>query len=192
VHHGYLRADEQRIEYWRSRLATLPKGLKVGISWRGGKAIRKQLRRSAPLEQWNPILSLDGATFIDVQYGPSDDDRHHLFERHRLRLHHFSEIDALHDLDEFAALLSSLDLVISIDNSTVHLAGALDVPTWAILPYSIDWRWMIDRRDTPWYPSVRLFRQQQPGHWEEPLAEIQEQLNAKLSNCGERRCESLS
>ncbi|MEX0725078.1 MAG: tetratricopeptide repeat protein [Planctomycetaceae bacterium] len=177
---GYLRADERRVAHWRSRLAPLSDGMKIGVSWRGGKAFRKQLRRSAPLERWNQVLSLEGAAFIDVQYGPTDDDRRQLCDRHQLHLHHFPEIDPLRDLDEFAAMVASLDLVISIDNSTVHLAGALDVPTWAMLPYSTDWRWMIDRRTSPWYPSVQLFRQQKPGVWDEPLAEIHNTLRTKL------------
>ncbi len=180
MHQGYLQADAGRTQHWRTRLAALPIGRKIGISWRGGKAKRKQIRRSAPLNQWNHILSIPGAVFIDVQYGPTELDRQALLHEHQIQLQHFPEIDPLNNLDEFAALLSALDLVISIDNSTVHLAGALAVPTWAMLPYSTDWRWMLERSDTPWYPSVRLFRQQSPGSWAEPLAGIQSELESFL------------
>ena len=84
-------------------------------------------------------------------------------------------------MDNFAARVSELDLVISIDNSTVHMAGGLGVPVWTLLPYVPEWRWMLERRDTPWYPQMRLFRQPGPGDWGSVIDEVAECLHDMLS-----------
>ena len=84
-----------------------------------------------------------------------------------MTLHSWEDINPLSDLDNFAAQIAALDLVISVDNSTVHLAGALGIPVWVLLPFACEWRWMRNYEDTPWYPRVRLFRQKIAGNWEE-------------------------
>jgi ADP-heptose:LPS heptosyltransferase len=91
-------------------------------------------------------------------------------------------VDPITDLDGFAAQIAATDLVISIDNSTVHLAGALGKPVWTLLPYAPDWRWMLDRRDSPWYPSMRLFRQAAPGNWESMFDEVASELRELLAD----------
>ena len=85
-------------------------------------------------------------------------------------------VDNLSDLDGLASLIDACDLVISVDNSTVHLAGALGKPTWILLPYIPDWRWLLDREDSPWYPSVKLYRQSRYGAWGDVFARINTDL----------------
>jgi ADP-heptose:LPS heptosyltransferase len=120
---------------------------------------------------------MPGAKFVNLQYG---DVRNDLAEIHPLRIHHFDECNPLRDLDEFAALVASLDLVISVDNATVHFAGALGVPVWILLPWESDWRWMRDRVDSPWYRSATLYRQSRPGDWPGVFERVAEQIRLFL------------
>jgi tetratricopeptide (TPR) repeat protein len=155
----YLYADRQLAERWRRRLAMLDDNLKVGISWRGGTTTVRKNKRSIDLEHWMPILGIEGVTYVNLQYDKCADETSAMRREHGILLHDWGEIAPLEELEEFAALISSLDLVISVDNSTVHLSGALGVPTWALIPVQADWRWQLSRNDSPWYPSLRLFRQ---------------------------------
>ena len=102
---------------------------------------------------------------VDLQYGDSDMDRAQFEAETGVSVIRDKEIDALKDLDGFAAQVDAMDLIVSISNTTVHVAGALGVPAWVLLPNAPMWRWMIDRDDTPWYPLVRLFRQNKRGDW---------------------------
>jgi ADP-heptose:LPS heptosyltransferase len=96
------------------------------------------------------------------------------------------EVDQLADIDTFAAQVAAMDLVITIDNSTAHLAAALGVPTWLLLPYAPDWRWLLQRSDSPWYPGMRLFRQPQRGDWPSVLAQVQAALVQRLATLHSR------
>ena len=89
--------------------------------------------------------------------------------------------DELTDFGETAALMENLDLVVTVDTSMGHLAGALGKPAWILIPKAADWRWMLDREDSPWYPSVRLFRQQKPGAWDEPMGRLRAALREVLA-----------
>lgn len=166
VRRRYLAADPQLVRRWQRRLSEAGDGLKVGISWRGGgkPAIRK--RRSTDLEQWKPLFSLPGVQFVNLQYGDCDEELSAARERLDVEIHHWDDANPLKDLDGFAAQIAALDLVISIDNSTVHMAGALGVPVWVLLPFAPNWRWMLDRDDSLWYRTVRLFRQDEPQKWD--------------------------
>ena len=93
-----------------------------------------------------------------------------------LLLYQDEEIDSLRNLDDFAAQVSALDLVISTSNTTVHVAGALGKPVWTLLSYIPDWRWMLEREDTPWYPSMRLFRQREAGDWSGVFVQVRSAL----------------
>ncbi|MCH7782306.1 methyltransferase domain-containing protein [candidate division KSB1 bacterium] len=172
----FLVADKVRIAEWKARLATLGDGLKVGISWQGGNkpAIRKS--RSTTLDQWMPLLKMPGIDFVNLQYGDCTQELEELRNESDVTISHWEESDPLQDLDGFAAQISALDLVISIDNSTVHMAGALGVPVWTLLPVSPNWRWMLERDDSPWYPSMRLFRQTEPMEWESVFARVADEL----------------
>jgi ADP-heptose:LPS heptosyltransferase len=155
---------------------SLPDGLRVGISWKGGKDPRERKIRSIRLKQWEEILLLKGITFINLQYGASEEEITEVSESLYVKIYNWEDADPLKDLDYFAAQISALDLVISVDNVTVHMAGALGVPVWTLLPYSPNWRWMLDREDTPWYPSMRLFRQPAFGDWETVMTTVCQEL----------------
>ncbi len=164
---GYLKADGALVEHWSQRLSHLGSGLKIGISWRGGRQKYSQRARSIPLELFSPLLSLQGISFVNLQYGDCKEDLSTLPESLQTKIISFPEIDPLVDLENFFAVISTLDLVISVDNSTVHFAGALGIQTWLLLPSLGDWRWPVGGTDSRWYPSVRLIRQQyeERGDW---------------------------
>ncbi|MGD9536946.1 MAG: tetratricopeptide repeat protein [Alphaproteobacteria bacterium] len=162
---AYLKPDPARLAAWHERLAALGPGLKVGISWRGGKDALVRSRRSTPLAAWRTLLSVPGALFVNLQYGDCAAEIAQVRAETGIEVADWPEGDPLVDLDEFSAKLAALDLVVSVDNSTVHLAGALGRPTFALLSAAADWRWLSGRDDTPWYPSVRLFRQPESGDW---------------------------
>ena len=162
---SYLHPNAQLREKWQSRFAELGAGLKVGISWRGGNKKATRRVRSSTLDRWADLFAVEGVHFINLQYGDCRQEIEDAHESLGVRIHDWEDADPLKDMDNFAAQISALDLVISIDNSTVHMAGSLGIPTWVLLPTPPDWRWMLDREDTPWYPSLRLLRQPQPGEW---------------------------
>lgn len=167
----WLQADEEQSARWRSCFRDIEpplatgRRLRVGIAWQGGLEAEVRRRRSTRLRQWAPLLEQTDISFINLQHGEASSQfagQRECFGSHLLPL---DGPDPLQDLDGMAALISALDLVITIDNSTAHLAGALGVPTWLLLCTASDWRWMLDREDTPWYDSLRILRQSQPGDW---------------------------
>jgi tetratricopeptide (TPR) repeat protein len=164
---AFLQADPQLVEQWQRRFDKLPAGLKVGISWRGGKEADVRRKRSTQLEQWERVLGVRGVTFVNLQYGEVAEELQALRQRRPVTIHHWPAADPLQDLEGFAARIAALDLVVSVDNSTVHMAGALGVPVWTLLPFASDWRWFLERTESPWYQSMRLFRQRAAGNWEE-------------------------
>jgi hypothetical protein len=163
----YLVPNPTLQEKWTERFAELGDGLKVGISWRGGKQEISRRRRSTRLDQWEAVLSRPGVSFVNLQYGDCVEELEELYRTSGVQIHDWNDADPLVDLDGFAAQISALDLVISIDNATVHMAGALGVDVWTLLPFSPDWRWLLNRDDSPWYPSIRLFRQSRIGEWDD-------------------------
>jgi tetratricopeptide (TPR) repeat protein len=166
---GYLRPDPTLVAKWRASLGRLGSGLKVGISWSGGKEAETRRRRSIALELWQPIFAVPGVRFVNIQYGPAAVDAIRAGRQFGIALDDGTDCDPLIDLDDFAAKLAALDLVLSVDNSTVHLAAALGRPVWTLLPFSPDWRWMLDRETTPWYPTMRLLRCRAADDWTELL-----------------------
>jgi Flp pilus assembly protein TadD len=166
---GYLRPDPNLLAKWRSSLARSGGALKVGISWHGGKDAETRRRRSIPLESWGPMFQVPGVQFVNMQYGWAAREAVRVKDRFRIRLDDGSDCDALHDLDDFAAKIAALDLVVTVDNSTAHLAAALGRPVWTLLPFAPDWRWMLDRETTPWYPTMRLLRCRAADDWTELL-----------------------
>jgi tetratricopeptide (TPR) repeat protein/SAM-dependent methyltransferase len=167
----YVGACPKQRRQWNRRLGELGHGLKVGVSWRGGGKAIQHRRRSTGLELWQPVFSVPGARFVDLQYGTTPAELEEAAEFLHAPLTHWTDVDPLRDLDAFAALIAELDLVISVDNATVHLAGALGVPVWNLLPFAPTWRWMLGRDDSPWYPSMRLVRQPAFGEWD-PVFEV--------------------
>jgi tetratricopeptide (TPR) repeat protein len=178
---SYLVPDEQKVILWRQRYHILGQGLKIGVSWKGGSKLSVKFMRSTVLKQWTKLFSIPGIHFINIQYGDCSDELKKARENLGVIVHDWEDADPLKDLDNFAAQIAGLDLVISVDNSTVHMAGAIGVPVWALLPYACDWRWMTGFEDTPWYKSVRLFRQKEPGSWDEMLDQVSSDLDRYAS-----------
>ncbi|HEX4142698.1 MAG TPA: tetratricopeptide repeat protein [Pirellulales bacterium] len=180
IRRRFLVADATAVDRWRDRMATLGSGLKIGISWRAGGKPSERRRRSTTLTDWQPLLALPGTHWINLQYGETSDELSVARDHLGVEIHDFAEGDPLIDMDDFAAKVSALDLVLSVGNATVHLAGALGVNTWALLPPIPGWRWQIDGSTTPWYPSVRLYRQPVNGSVPETLSRIKTDLTAAL------------
>jgi Flp pilus assembly protein TadD len=183
----YLSADEKRIKAWQTKRAWAPVSpaatspanggmsaaptFTVGLAWKGSATHNNDAYRSLPsLQLLKPLWSIPGISFISLQKGNGEDEAAHPPPDQPL-LHLGSEIENFADT---AALITQLDLVISVDTAVVHLAGALGKPCWVLLPcVGTDWRWMADRSDSPWYPGVmRLFRQQRVGDWESVISEV--------------------
>ncbi len=166
----YVAAEPERVAIWRARLAErLPAGgMRVGIVWAGRPTHPNDRRRSIPLIRLLPLGEIPGVHLVSLQIPVPETDKALLAERSRI-----PDLAAeLTDFAETAAVIRNLDLVISIDSAVAHLAGALGVPIWVMMPRPADWRWMIDQADTPWYPSMRLFRQPLPGAWDPVFAEL--------------------
>ena len=175
---GFLHADRGQVAKWRDSLARLGGALKVGISWQGGKDMETRCRRSIPLDLWEPIFKVAGVRFVNLQYGPAAADAAQARHRFGIEIDDGTDCNPLAELDDFAAKMAALDLVLSVDNSTVHLAAAIGRPVWTLLPYAADWRWMLDSETTPWYPSMRLLRCQRPDDWSELLRRVARRLTA--------------
>jgi len=164
---SYLVADGTRRRRIRDRYgAEAPGNLLVGVSWRS-KNTDFGRNKSLDLLSWAPLLTQPGITFVNLQYGDCREDLEAVRRALGVTVLADAEIDAMRDLDGFAAQVAALDLVISTSNTTVHMAGGLGVPTWVLLPAGQGriWYWFDGRDDSPWYPSLRLFRQRQPGDW---------------------------
>jgi 2-polyprenyl-3-methyl-5-hydroxy-6-metoxy-1,4-benzoquinol methylase len=172
----YLVADPSLVMNWRARLQELGPGLKVGVSWRGGHKPAVRQRRSIPLDRWTPVLQIPGARFVNLQYGDCAEELAQIQAATGIPVHHWSDVNPLENLENFAAQIAALDLVVSVDNSTVHFAGALGTPVWALLHFSPNWRWMLKREDSLWYQSVRLFRQPAIGDWTSVIERVAAEL----------------
>ncbi|MEG4075083.1 tetratricopeptide repeat protein [Microcoleus sp. Pol14C2] len=147
--------------------------LKVGIVWAGNPKHRKNKQRSCSLSQFLPLLDVSGVSFYSLQKEVSEADRALLNQTPIVDLSPY-----FGDLADTAAAIAKLDLVISVDTAVAHLAGALGKPVWILLAFSPDWRWLLEREDSPWYPTARLFRQHQRGDWEEVFDRVAEALGA--------------
>ncbi len=171
----YLRPDESRVSYWRRQLQSLGTGPKIGISWRGGGLPRQRFRRSTTLNHWAILAGHRDVRFVNLQFDATPDEIDRANTHLGLALHSFAELNLKDDLDNLAALVTALDLVITVDNSTAHLAGALGRETWTLLPFAASWRWFLSPSECLWYPSMRLFRQPKAGDWAAVFAEVNAQ-----------------
>jgi hypothetical protein len=145
---------------------------KVGIVWAGSPTYRNDRRRSCRLEDLMPILHMPGIEFYSLQKGERGRELADLPPGISIQEHEA----ALHDLSDRALLIAHLDLVIGVDTAVVHLAGALGKPVWTLLSFAPDWRWLLEGETTPWYPTMRLFRQTRPGDWEDVATRVAEAL----------------
>ena len=167
----YLNADAGDVRKWRERLAD-SSSLKIGLAWAGGTTHKDDRARSMPLATLAPLAEAPGVQFYSLQVGPAAVQAK--TPPAGLALHDFSA--DLQDFADTAALIENLDLVISVDTAVAHLAGALGKPVWTLLPFSADWRWLTQRDDSPWYPSMRLFRQSRRSNWEDVVHRVADAL----------------
>jgi hypothetical protein len=170
----YLAADPAVIRFWQERLAPI-RPFRVGIHWQGNPDFPKDRFRSIPLRYFEPLARIDGVRLVSLQKG--------LGREQLASGPPFPILDLNLSLDEIhgpfvdtAAILSCLDLVITSDTSLAHLAGALGVETWLAVPSLPEWRWLLGREDSPWYPSLHLFRQNRPGQWADVFLRIAARL----------------
>jgi tetratricopeptide (TPR) repeat protein len=168
----YLRASDERITSWRDRIDRVP-APRIAVAWSGSADHANDRNRSMRLRQMAPLFGLK-AGFISVQRDLRSADAEEL--THQPALTHVG--DALVDFDDTAAVLALADLVVTVDTSVAHLAGALGRPTFVLLPFCPDWRWMLGRTDSPWYPTARLFRQPAVGDWESVIARLADAVRA--------------
>jgi hypothetical protein len=171
----YLHVDDTLVSRWDDVFAGSTGRPRIGLVWSGSRTHLNDRNRSVPLEQVEPLLDAD-ADFLALQVDMREGDR--------ARLAKLDQSGVLRDIStrltsfaETAALISCLDLVISVDTAVAHLAGALGKPVWIALPFVPDWRWQLDRNDSPWYSTARLFRQTTRGDWTHVVAALRAELD---------------
>lgn len=167
----YLNVPEGALEAAR-RLTWPDRELRVGVAWSGNPKCTEDQARSISLPSLNPLLSLGGVQFFSLQMGAAAESLD------PVRLAMTDLRPAIRDFADTAALIEQLDLVLTVDTAMAHLAGALAKPTWLLLPFAPDWRWLLDREDSPWYPTMRIFRQQRPGDWQEVIERVRRELRS--------------
>jgi tetratricopeptide (TPR) repeat protein len=166
----YLAASAERVEKWRERIERLPKP-RIAFVWAGSAAHPNDRNRSIALTRLAPLFAGPGS-FISLQRDLRPGETEAL-----ARCSNVTDVAAdLDDFDDTAAVVSLVELVIAVDTSVAHLAGAMGRPAWLLIPFQPDWRWLLDREDSPWYPSARLFRQPAPGDWESVVARVSNEL----------------
>jgi Tfp pilus assembly protein PilF len=175
----YLRADPKLVADWRREFEAI-EGFKVGIAWQGSPTNKGDRYRSIPLTLFESLTSVSGARVLSLQVGPGTE---------QLAAVPFPTIDVgsrfdPSSLEDLAAVLMNLDLVVTIESAVAHLAGAMALPVWVALPIASDWRWLLERADSPWYHTMRLFRQRRFGDWSEVLEHVNDELKLKIAERG--------
>lgn len=174
----YVFADAQAVAVWREKLAGDTDQLKVGLAWAGSPAHANDRNRSLSLAALAPLGQVRGVSFYSLQKG----DPAHQAKNPPPGLELIDRTEELQDFADTAALIANLDLVISVDSAVAHLAGAMGKPVWTLLPFTTDWRWLLEREDTPWYPSMRLFRQMGRGEWASVIERVVEALRSRIQD----------
>jgi tetratricopeptide (TPR) repeat protein len=176
----YVFADPERVTHWRERVGEID-GYKVGIVWQGNNQCPGDSWRSIPLRDFAPLAAVAGVRLVNLQKGAGIEQLDALRESWRV-------VDFGPQLDtaagafmDTAAVMQNLDLVITCDTAAAHLAGAMGLPVWVALPFVPDWRWGLARADTPWYPSMRLFRQSRWGQWRDLFEGIAQELASSMT-----------
>jgi tetratricopeptide (TPR) repeat protein len=173
----YLKAPRAESETWRAHLGTKARPLRVGLSWRGGLAHTNRINRSLALDQLTPIISRPDCEFVSVQYGDADAEIAEINRTLANPVTAFPSADYA-DFVQLAALLQSLDIVVSVQTAVIHLCGALGDPCLVMVPFVAEWRYGVRGDAIPWYRSVRLLRQPSPGAWEPVIEAVGSALDA--------------
>ncbi|MHC4532634.1 MAG: tetratricopeptide repeat protein [Planctomycetota bacterium] len=172
----YINCCPTKAEYWRKRLTGAD--FKVGVVWAGSPTHGNDRYRSCTLKHFAPLIEVDSVRLYGLQKGEAAAQTEELANEMAIT----NLGTEFEDFADTAAAIENLDMVISVDTSVLHLAGAMGKPAWALLPFSPDWRWMLDRMDSPWYPTMKLFRQKKWGQWEPVVQDIAEELRTKATN----------
>ena len=175
----YLRVPPELRESWSRRLAE-SKGLKVGLAWAGNRKYGRDFLRSVAFHQLRPLFGIPGVTYVSLQKGAAAEERD---EASRFLA---DWMDACVDFMDTAALIANLDLVLSVDTSVAHLAGALGRPVWLLNRFESEWRWLREGEKSPWYPTMRIFRQAAPNDWQGVIGQLAREL-AQLASSGKAR-----
>lgn len=181
-----MEADPDRVARWRERLGAYA-GLTVGLTWQGNLNNPGGAARAVPLARLKPLFEVPGVRFVSLQKGSGSEQARSLPASVPL-------IDFTAEMDEgsgafvdTAAVIRNLDLVIAIDTAVAHLAGAMGVPTWLALAIMPHWTWLLGRSDSPWYPTMRLFRQRKPGDWQGVFEDMQSALGERVRDLSQPR-----
>ncbi|QNJ07769.1 tetratricopeptide repeat family protein [Synechococcus sp. Minos11] len=178
----YLQVPPELLMHWKQTLQSLGSGLKIGVAWRGGGTLENKKQRSMTLPLLLPLLQTPGIQWVNLQYGNVADELEELRNNHQIKIHHFEGITQ--DLLQTTALTQALDLVITVQQTALHIAGAVGTSAWVLLPQDAEWRYGRSKSTMPWYASVELFRQQLPGVWDHPLELVKERLVCWLAEAG--------
>jgi tetratricopeptide (TPR) repeat protein len=173
----YVAAPPHLRAAWRERLAAVP-GFRTGLVWAGKADHLADRYRTIHPDRLLPLLRVEGAAFFSLQVGRREDTPAHLLAGAGLR----DLTENIADFADTAALIAELDLVITVDTSVAHLAGAIGKPVWTLLPFAPDWRWGLEREGTPWYPSMRLFRQPSLGDWDSVIGRVAGELRVQIAS----------
>ncbi|MBM4147312.1 MAG: tetratricopeptide repeat protein [Nitrospira sp.] len=168
----YLKSEPMLTNRWKERMQHDKSRCKVGIAWAGNPGFKQNRFRNSPLDIFLTLAHLHGVALYSLQKGEEAKQTKNLPENVKL----FDYTDQIVDFSDTAALMENLDLIISVDTAVAHLAGALGKPVWTLLPFSPEWRWLLKREDTPWYPTMRLFRQSSLGDWESVMVRVLNEL----------------
>jgi Tfp pilus assembly protein PilF len=174
----YAQADPAKVAYWRERLSGLapPHHYRIGIIWAGRPTHHNDRNRSTALSTFGPLADLPGVALISLQKGPAQAQIGSYWGRAPL----FNLGPELRDFGDTLAVLECLDRLVTVDTSVGHLAGAMGKEAWIMLPYAPDWRWLLDRSDSPWYPTLRLFRQGPDRSWQPVMARIADEIGTAV------------
>jgi FkbM family methyltransferase len=175
----YIRPPQEWGDEWSIHFNLLT-GLKVGLVWSGGNAYSKQKLRSMRLRQFEPLLEVGGIHWVSLQKGEAA--RQIAEEGWADRI--FDPMGEARDFADTAAIVAGLDLIISVDTSVLHLAGAMGKPVWLLNRFDTDWRWMLEREDSPWYPTMQIFRQTTHGNWDLLMPRVAQALSDKVAKSG--------
>jgi hypothetical protein len=169
----YLYAQAEKRDFWKEKMKRA--AVKVGLMWAGNRMHINDANRSCSLDRFNWLQNISNISIFSLQKTVSQAEEDQLL---RWGVENFGP--QFKDFSDTAAVIANLDLVITVDTAVAHLAGAMGKTTWILLPFDPDWRWMTERLDSPWYPTVRLFRQDRPGDWNGVMSSVCNALEQRM------------
>jgi Flp pilus assembly protein TadD len=178
----YITADPGLVQKWRDRIGQDNSGFKIGLVWAGNLAHPRSQYRSCSLDQFLPLAPFDDITIYSLQKGEAAA----MSKNPPAGMKVVDYTEDFNDFSDAAAFMENLDLVISVDTAAAHLAGALGKPVWTLLPFVPEWRWLLDREDSPWYPTMRIFRQPSAGDWKSVISRVADELRIRISGSNEK------